>query len=122
MLRPGRARRACRHLTTAAIRPGRASGLRQAPMRTRLCRRSVVVPRAGSDRHAWPFLEPAARSRVYHPAMRLVLASASPRRRELLDAAGFAFDVAVPDVDERREPDEPPARYVLRLARTKAET
>jgi septum formation protein len=54
--------------------------------------------------------------------MRLVLASASPRRRELLEAAGFAFDVDVPDVDEARDTDEPPARYVVRLARTKAET
>jgi nucleoside triphosphate pyrophosphatase len=64
----------------------------------------------------------AAFLRVYHPAMRLVLASASPRRRELMEAAGFAFDVDVSDVDEAREPDEPPGRYVLRLARTKAET
>jgi len=53
--------------------------------------------------------------------MRLVLASASPRRRELLRAAGFSFDVIVPDVDERRLPGEPPARYVDRVARAKAE-
>jgi len=53
--------------------------------------------------------------------MRLVLASASPRRRELLESAGFTFDVDPPDVDESRHADEPPGRYVLRLARTKAE-
>ena len=53
--------------------------------------------------------------------MRLVLASASPRRRELLAAAGFEFDVATADVDESRRPDEAPAAYVSRLAREKAE-
>ena len=33
--------------------------------------------------------------------MRLILASASPRRAELLRAAGFAFEIVVADVDER---------------------
>lgn len=53
--------------------------------------------------------------------MRLVLASASPRRAELLAAAGFAFEVMASDIDERRLPDEPPENYVRRLAREKAE-
>jgi septum formation protein len=53
--------------------------------------------------------------------MRLVLASASPRRRELLTAAGFEFDVDAADVDETPAPGEAPAPYVLRLARAKAE-
>jgi septum formation protein len=53
--------------------------------------------------------------------MRLVLASASPRRRGLLESAGFAFDVDAADVDEARHDDEPPTRYVVRLARSKAE-
>jgi septum formation protein len=52
--------------------------------------------------------------------MRLVLASSSPRRRELLDAAGIAFDVHAVDVDERREADEAPEAYAERLARLKA--
>lgn len=52
----------------------------------------------------------------------LVLASASPRRRELLDKLGLTFEIAVADVDERRLPDEPPAAYVARLARLKATT
>lgn len=52
--------------------------------------------------------------------MRLLLASGSPRRRELLEAAGFAFDVEPVDVDERREWDEPAAVYVDRVARLKA--
>jgi septum formation protein len=52
--------------------------------------------------------------------MRLVLASGSPRRRELLASAGFTFDVEAVDVDERRETGEAPAAYVDRLARSKA--
>ena len=53
--------------------------------------------------------------------MRLVLASASPRRRELLSAAGFEFDVDAGSVDESAGPGELPSTYVLRLARRKAE-
>ena len=52
--------------------------------------------------------------------MRLVLASPSPRRRELLDAAGIAYDVDAVDVDERRHAGEAPEVYVERLAREKA--
>lgn len=52
--------------------------------------------------------------------MRLLLASASPRRRDLLEAAGFACDVEAMDVDERPFADEPALAYVDRLARTKA--
>ena len=54
--------------------------------------------------------------------MRLLLASASPRRRELLAAAGLVFDIAAPDVDERCLAGEPAATYVERLARLKATT
>ena len=49
-----------------------------------------------------------------------MLASASPRRRDLLAAAGFAFDVEPAEVDETRLPDEPAAAYVVRVAREKA--
>ena len=52
--------------------------------------------------------------------VRLVLASGSPRRRELLAAAGFVFDVSAVEVDERRTNGEAPAAYVERLARAKA--
>jgi len=48
--------------------------------------------------------------------MKLVLASASPRRADLLRAAGFAFDTVTPDVDERVRANESPLDYVLRLA------
>lgn len=52
--------------------------------------------------------------------MRLVLASASPRRTELLAAAGFSFETLAVDVDERPEADEPPSVYVRRLAGEKS--
>lgn len=51
----------------------------------------------------------------------VVLASASPRRRELLAGMGVRFTVVVPDIDESPEPAEDPARYVERLARAKAD-
>jgi len=51
----------------------------------------------------------------------LYLASASPRRRQLLEQLGLRFEVAVADVDETPLPGEAPADYVLRLARAKAE-
>jgi len=52
--------------------------------------------------------------------MRLLLASASPRRAELLAAAGFDFDVHPVDIDERPRPDEAPDAYVRRLAHEKS--
>lgn len=54
--------------------------------------------------------------------MKLVLASGSPRRRELLDRLGLRYEIEPPGVDERRLPDELAAAYVERLARVKAET
>jgi len=50
----------------------------------------------------------------------LVLASNSPRRREILTAAGFDFVVRVPGIAEERLPGEPPIQYVRRLAEQKA--
>ena len=52
--------------------------------------------------------------------MRLVLASASPRRAELLRAAGFTFDIVPAEVDERVRGAEPAGDYVRRLASEKA--
>ena len=54
-------------------------------------------------------------------ALRLVLASASPRRRELLRAAGVAFELDPCDVDERLEHFESPLAAALELARRKAD-
>ena len=50
----------------------------------------------------------------------LVLASGSPRRRQLLEMLGIEHRVVPPDVDETRRPGEAPADYVVRLAREKA--
>jgi septum formation protein len=52
----------------------------------------------------------------------LILASASPRRRELLKQAGFTFEVRPAHVNEDPHPDEDPIAYVVRLAREKAQS
>lgn len=52
---------------------------------------------------------------------RLILASTSPYRRELLARYGLPFDVAAPRVDETRLPGEAPATMARRLARAKAD-
>jgi septum formation protein len=54
-----------------------------------------------------------------HPSQ-LILASASPRRRELLTQAGLLFRVVPAHIDESRRPYEDPASYVQRLAMEKA--
>jgi septum formation protein len=53
--------------------------------------------------------------------LHLVLASASPRRRELLAQAGYVFSVRPGHIDENPLPGEDPIAYVVRLAREKAE-
>jgi septum formation protein len=50
----------------------------------------------------------------------VVLASSSPRRRELLERLGVSFEVIAPDVDEGRFAGEDPSTYVTRLALDKA--
>lgn len=54
------------------------------------------------------------------PLDRIILASASPRRAELLRAAGIDFDVRPADIDEAIRPGEEPGDYVSRLAEAKA--
>ena len=51
---------------------------------------------------------------------KIVLASGSPRRRELLTQLGYQFDIVVPNVEECRNEHEAPAVYVERLSRDKA--
>ncbi|MBX9603555.1 MAG: Maf family protein [Bryobacteraceae bacterium] len=51
----------------------------------------------------------------------LILASQSPRRRELLQAAGIPFQIRVSPVEEKHVAGESPEAYVLRLSRAKAE-
>jgi septum formation protein len=50
----------------------------------------------------------------------LILASASPRRAEILRAVSWPFEVAAVDIDESKRADESPVAYVERLAREKA--
>lgn len=52
---------------------------------------------------------------------KLILASGSPRRRELLAQAGFAFEVQAADIDETEHSSEAPEEYVRRLAHEKAQ-
>jgi septum formation protein len=52
--------------------------------------------------------------------VRVILASGSPRRRELLTLIGIAHDVVPADIDEAIHENEAPAVYAERLARTKA--
>lgn len=54
------------------------------------------------------------------PKIHLVLASASPRRRELLSAIGIHFQVVPANIDERVAGNESPAAHVKRLALAKA--
>ncbi len=53
---------------------------------------------------------------------KLILASGSPRRAEILTAVGWEFEKEAADVDETEFPGEKPDDYVRRLAKTKAET
>ena len=52
--------------------------------------------------------------------MRILLASRSPRRADLLSSAGYTYDVMPGDVDETVHPGETPGNYVARMARAKA--
>jgi septum formation protein len=52
--------------------------------------------------------------------MKLILASSSPRRAEVLRNAGFVFEVRPADVDETRLPHESAENYVRRVAQAKA--
>jgi len=52
--------------------------------------------------------------------MKLILASGSPRRRDLLEQLGLKFTISVPDIDETPRPGEDPVVYVRRVALAKA--
>ncbi len=54
-------------------------------------------------------------------ASKVILASASPRRRQLLGAAGIEFEAIESGVPERHEPGEPARNYALRMSREKAQ-
>lgn len=61
-----------------------------------------------------------ANTKVYHSGVTIILASASPRRAELLAAAGFTFDVDPAHVDETPIDGEAAGAYARRLACDKA--
>lgn len=52
---------------------------------------------------------------------KMILASASPRRSEILTSVGWEYTKHIPDIDESQTPGELPTDYVERLAREKAE-
>ena len=52
--------------------------------------------------------------------MQLILASGSPRRRELLSLFGIPFAVRAADIDETMDPQKPPFDEVARVSRCKA--
>lgn len=54
-----------------------------------------------------------------HASVQVLLASASPRRRELLDQIGVPFRVDPADIDESPHVGEPPGDYTLRIAKEK---
>ena len=56
-----------------------------------------------------------------HLREKLVLASGSPRRAEILERAGWPHEIIVAGIDETLLPNEDAATYVQRLARSKAE-
>lgn len=53
--------------------------------------------------------------------VRILLASNSPRRKQLLALGGWTFEIRPADIDEQPFPDESPWDYVTRLAQTKAQ-
>lgn len=67
------------------------------------------------------FRDCSKRIRIFDNGQMLVLASASPRRRELLTQAGFTFEVVPAHLDEDPLTGEEPEAYVTRLAREKAQ-
>jgi nucleoside triphosphate pyrophosphatase len=65
--------------------------------------------------------ESSGTHRTARSKVKLILASASPRRAEVLRDAGFEFEVQPAKVDESRLPDEAVEAYVLRVATAKAD-
>ena len=97
------------------IRRGHTNGPRLCAPARRLVRQRRR-PDAPAERGRGPGL-----GRVTSAACRLVLASGSPRRHQLLRSVGVEFTAMAPDIDETpTEGEEPTVTYVERLAREKA--
>lgn len=54
--------------------------------------------------------------------MKIILGSASPRRKEILKSLGLEFEIIHPEIDESADADESPEEYPLRISRLKAES
>ena len=63
-----------------------------------------------------PFKKP----KICMTTPRFILASSSPRRKELLSSLGVEYTIIKPEIDETRHPHEHPHTYVQRLSREKA--
>jgi septum formation protein len=78
---------------------------------------------SGEQHYGYGQSDMSASSRAFSCETRipkLVLASASPRRREILEAAGIAFEVMPSRVEEQQHAGEPPEQFVQRIAQEKA--
>lgn len=73
---------------------------------------AIEAARDDLDRHAAPMLS----------VPKLILASASPRRAEILRTVGWPFETLAVDIDESRRAGEEAATYVERVGRAKAES
>jgi len=92
-----------------------------APGKGDLLSRERRLAQDGGERTGQEALDGNHRGEDSIEAVRLILASASPRRAELLRAAGIAFDVLAADVDESVLPGEAPEAHVRRLAGAKVD-
>ena len=81
-----------------------------------LLRSSSLAQPAVKSNNLWP----PETAPIIISVFRLILASNSPRRRELLRNAGFQFDVRPSGIEENRLPGESPEDFARRLARDKA--
>jgi MAF protein len=70
--------------------------------------------------HQWRAAEMVQKSLCYNPENMILLASNSPRRKELLSLTGWDFRVITVDVDEGQKDGETPLQYVRRVAADKA--
>src|SRR5262244_2852705 len=80
---------------------------------------SIKLRRASGryrSRFSIVFISEAALSQLTFAQPKLILASGSPRRAEILQAVGWPFEIAVSGIDESRLAGEDPVSYVQRLA------
>lgn len=100
-----------------------SSGAATSPPTTHIAPPARKSERSRSKPRSWVVTTRKRYCRPYHCAMsrpRLVLASSSPRRRDLLGVLGLSFAVEAPQVDESPRDGETPARLVERVALDKA--